>query len=199
MVGVGEGLGKKPGKLHNPQVHKVSEFHNQPGRRVKLEWHLSKAEHGGNRAGTPVSVQTQNGAWKPESPLRGLETGRKLGPGSTKASTEPGLMVRGPWGSSTPRPSPTWQAGPSVEPQAMPSGTCTHTQPPGPTKGQPQAADGKGTKAEHGGDSGVGGEGLKARLTREQESKASENNLLGPHLLPWEDWKGEEMRPSISI
>ena len=37
LGGVGEGLGKKPGKLHNPPVHKVSEFQNQPGRRVKLE------------------------------------------------------------------------------------------------------------------------------------------------------------------
>lgn len=55
LRGVREGLGK-PGELHNPQVHKVSEFQNQPGRRVKLEWHLFKAEHGGNRAGTPVSV-----------------------------------------------------------------------------------------------------------------------------------------------
>lgn len=86
-----------------------------------------------------------------------------------------------------------------MEPQAMPSGTSTHTQPPGPTKGQPRAAAGKGTRAERGGDSGVGGEGLKARLTREQESRASENNLLGPHLLPREGWKGEEMELGISL
>ena len=36
---------------------------------------------------------------------------------------------------------------------------------------------------------GCGGEGLKARLTREQESRVSENSLLGPHLSSWEDWK----------
>ena len=54
--GWGRDFGKKPGKLHNPQVHKASEFQNQPGRRVKLEWHLFKAEHGENRAGTPISV-----------------------------------------------------------------------------------------------------------------------------------------------
>ena len=88
-----------------------------------------------------------------------------------------------------------------MEPQDTPSGTHTHThtQPPGPTKGQPRAAGGKRTRAEHRGDSRVGGEGLKARLTRELESRASENSLLGPHLLPREDWKGEEMGPSISL
>ena len=51
-----------------------------------------------------------------------------------------------------------------MEPHDMPSGTHTHThtQPPGPTKGQRRAAAGKRTRAEHRGDSGVGGEGLKA-------------------------------------
>lgn len=46
LLGSGRDFGKKPGKLHNPQVHKASEFQNQPGRRVKLEWHYLKLSMG---------------------------------------------------------------------------------------------------------------------------------------------------------
>lgn len=86
--------------------------------------------------------------------------------------------------------------------RATPAGTRTQSPqegvPRAHKRGLPQAAAGKGTRAERGGiwELGVrcGGEGLKARLTRERESRVSENSLLGPHVSSWEDWKGSRDR-----